>query len=83
MPQTIILTGWVEGFRKVRLTKLIQGSTDLGLKAAKGLTDALLMGEEVRVENVRGAGAFLASASQTGAVGHVEGQLTLIPGGNV
>ena len=73
MPQTVVLTGWAEGFRKIRLTKLIQERTDLGLADAKHRTDALLSGAEVRFEALDAAGDFLAEATKMGAVGHIEG----------
>ncbi len=47
--QTVILSGWETGFKKVACTKLLQKRLGFTLSEAKAATDSLLEGQAIRV----------------------------------
>lgn len=66
--ETLALTDWSPGLRKVSLTKLLQREGGLSLREAKLSTDRFLEGEYVKVEftSLEEAHQFAAEASRLG-----------------
>lgn len=69
MPK-VVFKGWKYGLEKISLTKLFKKRANLGLKEAKGRTDALLDGETfvIEIESIEQAEAFVKEATEIGAV---------------
>lgn len=49
VPVEVRITGWRAGLQKVSVTQAIRGETDMGLGAAKAITDAVVRGEPASV----------------------------------
>lgn len=62
--------GWVQGLRKVSLTKLLQERADLSLTSAKYSVDRILDGETITIEmqTIEEANQLSKEASMLGAV---------------
>lgn len=67
MPR-VHVTGWRRGMQKVSTTQVLREHLGLGLSEAKGLTDAILDGRELRldVESAAGAEALAAALRALG-----------------
>ncbi len=63
------LTGWTEGFQKVKMSQLLRDECGLGLAGAKEVVDRILDGGEAELTfpSVALAETFVTSAAELGA----------------
>ncbi|WP_143029287.1 hypothetical protein [Rhodoferax sp. OV413] len=68
MTQTVEIAGWTVGMQKVSCTELLRESLGIGLRDAKQLTDAILVGAKPKV-SVNSAVAAAELVRKLGTIG--------------
>lgn len=70
----VAITGWIKGFQKVALSRLLRESGGLSIPLAKRAVDEILEGRSMTVTlpSDEAASRFIAAARKLGAICHTE-----------